>query len=197
MTEVNKNMEGSDGQDEGQAEQEQAVEKQTGTQVDATKLEAEIAKLTKDLENARKGERFAKSTKEDLLKRVDELEALTATHSDYKSKYEQAEEKLKEVVLNGALAEAAKAAKAKDVKAVLKLVDRSAIVMTDGVVDAKSVDAAMAQARKEYEILFEKVALPPAGRAAEGDVTGDYQKEIYAAKSQKEIEAVMRKYNKA
>lgn len=184
---------GSDGQNEEQKQQEQVENKQ----VDTTALEANIAKLTKDLENARKGERFAKSTKEDLQKRVDELEASFNANSEYKAKYEQAEEKLKNFALDGALTEAAKAAKAKDVKAVMKLVDRSAIVIKDGVVDTKTIEVAMAQTKKDYEILFDKVELPPSGRAAEGASTNDYQKEIYAAKSFKEIEAVQKKYNKA
>jgi outer membrane murein-binding lipoprotein Lpp len=154
-------------------------------------LEAKIVKLTKDLDNARKGEKFAKSTKEELSARITELEA----QGEWKSKYEQAEEKLKNFTLDTVISDAAKAARAKDTKAILKLVDRSTIVYNNGVVDTKSVEAAISATKKEFGLLFEAVELPPGGRAAEGDVTSGYQKEIRAAKSIKDIEAVMAKYN--
>ena len=193
MADANEEQKGPEGQNE-EKKQEQSSDNKP---VDTSKLEADIAKLQKDLENARKGERFAKSTKEDLQKQVDDLTEKAKAHEDYKTKYEQAEQRLKDFALDGALTEAAKSAKAKDVKAVLKLVDRSAIALKDGVVDTKTVEAAIAQTKKDYEILFDKVETPAAGRASEGANTSDYQKEIYAAKSQEEIAAVMKKYNKA
>ena len=99
--------------------------------------------------------------------------------------------------MDGALTEAAKAAKAKSVPAVLKLIDRSAIEVKDGVADAKAVEAAVAKAKQDYAVLFEEVQLPPAGRAAEGDVISGYDKEIRSAKSIDEIKSVMKRYNKA
>lgn len=174
-----------DGEKNEEVKQEQQVSP-------TAELEAKIAKLQKDLDNARKSEKFAKSTKEELAARVAELEA----QGEWKTKYEQAEEKLKNFALDTVLTKAAEAAKAKSIPAVLKLIDRSAIKVEDGVVDTKAVETAIANAKKDYGVLFEEVQLPAAGRAAEGDVTSGFQKEIRAAKSFKEIEEVMAKYNK-
>lgn len=176
---------------EGETQETQAT-KQDAESNPTSELEAKIAKLTKDLENARKGERFAKSTKEELAKRVEELEA----QGDWKARAEAAELKLKDYVLDSQIEKAALAAKAKDVKAVTKLIDRSVIKFENGSVDTKSVENAIAAAKKEFAILFDEVQVPQAGRAAEGEVTSGYEKEIRAAKSFPEIKAVMRKYNK-
>ena len=62
-------------------------------------LEAKIAKLSRDLENARKSEKFAKSTKEELAARVTELEA----QGEWKNKYEFAVEQLKNITLDTCL----------------------------------------------------------------------------------------------
>ena len=182
---------------EGQEVTEKQEQAQEAPKVDVSALEAQVAKLQKDLDNARKSERFAKTTKEDLQKRVEELEAAKGEEANWKARYEQAESRLKEQALDAALTEAAKAAKGKDIKAILKLVDRDSIAFKDGVADARAVAEAMNKAKQEFSLLFDKVETPPAGRAAEGSVLSDFQKEIRAAKSHAEIMEVMKRHNKA
>jgi ATP-dependent exoDNAse (exonuclease V) beta subunit len=178
---------------DGEEKEELVQEPESELVSKLSQLQADLEKTTKNLEAARKGEKFAKATKEELAKRVEELEA----QGEWKTKYEQAEHKLKTLSLDSAIGDAAKAAKAKDVKAVLKLVDRDSIVIKDGVVDTKSVELAIAKAKGEFGVLFEEVQIPQAGRAAEGDVTGGFEKEVRAAKSIADITAIMKRYNKA
>lgn len=175
---------------EGQTKPNVAEVKEQSNPV--TELETTIAKLTKDLENARKGEKYAKATKEELTAKLASFEE----QGDYKAKYEEATAKIQNMAMDGALTEAAKSAKAKSIPAVLKLIDRTGIEVKDGVADAKAIETAIAKAKQDYGILFEEVQLPPTGRAAEGNVTSGYDKEIRAAKSTAEIVAVMKRYNK-
>lgn len=163
--------------------------------------EEEFNKIKEILEKSRKAEKYAKQQKQQLEQRVAELEA----QGDWKAKYEQAEAKLAEkeekinrAAVDVALAEAAKEAKAKDTKAFIeKLVDRAAIKAIDGVVDAESVEAAVLKAKEEYPTQFEVVDLPSPRRAAEGAVTGGFEKELEAAKTQEEVLAVLSKYKRS
>ena len=82
----------------------------------------------------------------------------------------------------------------------------------DDAVDAASVTKAIAALKESDPILFgeteesgndqkghgngkQKPVVKPA-RATEGDTTGGYEKEVAAAKTHKELEAVARKYGK-
>lgn len=152
-------------------------------------LEAELTKTREILDKARKGEKFAKKTK-------DELEAQLKEQGKYKELYEQTEAKLKALTVDSVLAEAARTAKAKNVAAVLKLVDRSKIEMKDGVADAASALKAIEAIRAEVGELFEQVQTPTPARAAETQPIGGYEKEIRTARTIKDIEAVLKKYNK-
>lgn len=171
--------------------QETAVEE---TKVDdaLSQLQKELETTKANLEKSRKGEKFNQAKRIELENQLKEL----STGEDYKAKYEAAEAKLLNMALDVSLTEAAKAAKAKSIPAILKLIDRNSVVVNDGVVDTKTVEAAITKAKQEYGILFEEVQLPPTGRAAEGEVTAGYDKEIRAAKSHAELVAVMKKYNK-
>jgi len=82
-----------------------------------------------------------------------------------------------------------------------KLIDYSKIeVDDDGNIDIKSIDDQIKALKKSDPILFkkEKPTAPPVKRATDGTPTNGYEQELkaaVAAKSQKQVEAVMRKYN--
>jgi hypothetical protein len=156
-------------------------------------LEAELTKSREILEKARKGEKYHKQTKQELEQRVQELEA----QGDWKSKYEQLVERDNTRVVDGALSEALKdAAKPDSLKAALKLIDRSALKVKEGQVDAKALEAAVLKAREEFPSLFVEVQTPAPKRAAEGAVTAGFEQELAAAKTQAELLQVLKRHGK-
>jgi hypothetical protein len=186
--------------DDTNGSNDQTQDKQASTQANVSEADAaevtRIAELEAELDKARNNLQAARRfEKESKLTRA-ELEAQLRDQGKFKELYEQAATQLKNIALDGALAEAAKAAKAKDVKAVLKLVDRSSIEVKNGIADAKSVESAVLKAKEEFSILFDHVETPAPKRAAEGAVTSGFEKELDACKSAADIQAVMRKYGK-
>jgi len=109
-----------------------------------------------------------------------------------------------DAVLKDALAEA----KAKS-PSVLKLVDRSKVTLNeDGSVDPKSVAEAVKALKASDPDFFgtsdaatttaevRTVVVPPVHKAGEGTANNGFENEIKAAKSQQQIEAVLRKYGR-
>lgn len=180
------------------AKQESQVEAVAEKATDAeskrvAELEAELTKAREILEKARKGEKYHKQSKQELEQRVQELEA----QGDWKAKYEQMVERENGRVLDTALSDALKdAVKPENVKAVLKLIDRSAINVKDGAADAKSIEAAVLKTKEEFPNLFVEVTTPAPKRAAEGAVTSGYVQELAAANTQAELDAVLKRYGK-
>lgn len=158
---------------------------------------AEMNKLQKNLENSRKGEKFAKS---ELQKLKEAAEGAAELQSNYEAAVEKAaklEAKLRNGVIEGALKSALSDAKAKSVSTVMKLVNRDEIkINEDDTVDTDSLMSIITKIKSEDPILFEEVEAPDVKRSAEGAVVGSFEKELKAAKSQKEIEAVLRKHGK-
>ncbi|MFN9476085.1 phage scaffolding protein [Acidovorax sp.] len=182
----------------GSNDQTQAAE-QAQTQVADTQdsdAHKRIADLESQLEKARNNLQAARRFEQESKSKKSELEAQLTENASYKERAEQAENKLMTLALNGALTEAAKAAKAKNIAAVLKLVDRAGIEVKDGEVDAKAVEAAILKAKEEASELFEITAMPNPARAAEGAVTSGYETELAACKTQEQLIAVMRRYGK-
>lgn len=188
------NTEASD--DAQQEQTTQVNDADTSTEVSATEariaeLEAELTKSREILEKARKGEKYARQTKQQLEQRVAELEA----QGDWKAKYEEATTKLNDIAINNSLSAALEAAKALDAKMANKLVDRTAIKVINGVVDAESVETAVLKAKEEFPNQFAQVELPAPRRAAEGAVTGGFEKELAAAKTTDSYKDFLRKNN--
>lgn len=179
------------------AQQEEQGQAEASTEVSATEarikeLESELSKNQAILEKSRKSEKYAKQSRQQLEQRVQELEA----QGDFKTKYEQLVGQINSDALDKAISEAAsKAAKPEHVKAVAtKLIDRSAIQVTDGVADAKAVEAAMLKAKEEFPDYFIAAQTPEPKRAAEGAVIGGFEKELAAAKTQAEYAAVLKRH---
>ena len=197
---------GTDVQNEevGAAAQGEAVEFKTVEEALAAfkATKAELDKLSKNLEQSRKEEKFSKG---ELKRLKDELEKASKNDAlaELQGKYEAEvaartalETKIRNKLVDTALEAALKEAKAKSISTVMKLINRDDIKLENDEVDAKSVAAVIEKLRKEDSVLFDEVETPSVKRAAEGAVTGGYEKEIRAAKSQKEIEEVMRRYGK-
>lgn len=135
-------------------------------------------------------------------------QALQIEQGKYKELYEKATSEvtalktgLKNKAVDAALKEVLQKAGARSVDTVAKLIDKSQIVVSDEdwTVDVESINAQIENLKKTDSILFgvgEGANLPPVKRPSDGNVTGGFEQEIRAAKSQKEIEAVMRKFGK-
>jgi len=164
--------------------------------VDVKVLQKELADTKELLEKARRGETHNRNQRKDLETKLAELEG-----SDYKSKYDATLQELTELksglvktAVDQALTAAATAAGAKDIKAVLKLVERDSIEVKDGAADAKTIDAAIAKAKEEFSVLFEAPKTPDIKRPGVGNVTDTFKNELTAAKTKDEKLAVMKKY---
>lgn len=158
---------------------------------------AEMNKLQKNLENSRKGEKFAKS---ELQKLKEAAEGAAELQSNYEAAVQRANEletRFRNTAIDGALKSALTEARAKSVSTVMKLVNRDEITVNeDGTVDTESLNAMITRLKADDAILFEEPQIPDVKRSTEGQVTGGWEKEIGAAKSQTELEAVLRKYGK-
>lgn len=163
----------------------------------------ELEKLSKNLEQSRKEEKFSKT---ELKRLKDELEKASSNEalSELQGKYEAEvsartalETKVRNRVIDAALDAALKEAKAKSVSTVMKLINRDEVQFEGDEVDAKSVASIIERLRKEDSVLFDAVETPSVARAAEGAAIGSFEKEIRAAKSQQEIVNIMRRYGKA
>lgn len=167
-------------------------------------LKADHDKALKNLEQSRKEETFNKTERKRLEKELaaalksDGLSDLQAKLEAAEARANALEQKANNKLIDDALTKALTDAKAKAVSTVMKLINRGDIkVGDDGVVDTKSIEAQIATLQKEDPFLFEAVETPSVKRGAEGAVVGGYEKEVAAAKSIQDLEAVMRKYGKA
>lgn len=157
---------------------------------------AEMNKLQKNLENSRKGEKFAKTELQKLKEASSSLAELQANYEQAVAKSTALEAKIRNDLVDAALKSALAESKAKSISTVMKLINRDEIKVENDTVDAESLSALITKLKSEDPILFEAVEAPEPKRSAEGATTGGFQKELSACKSQKEIEAVLRKYGK-
>lgn len=172
-------------------------EQQTPEQIQA-RLDDLQAELVKKEELLKKVRKFEKENK-------DAAEKALAEQGKFKELYEQEvqrrselEGKMKDSAITSAINDALKDSGAISTTTVAKLLDKSKIGFEDGVVDIKSVQALISELKTSDPVLFQQqqTQVPPTKKAAEGDPVGGFEKEIRAATTQKQIEAVMRKYGK-
>jgi hypothetical protein len=135
-------------------------------------------------------------------------QALQLEQGKYKELYEKATSEvtalktgLKNKAVDAALKDVLQKAGARSVDTVAKLIDKSQISVNeeDWNVDLDSITTQIENLKKTDSILFgagEGANLPPVKRPSDGTTTSGFEQEIRAAKSHKEIEAVMRKYGK-
>jgi hypothetical protein len=184
-----------DGKQDTQESSAEAVPQSVDTspeEVSVEQLKADLARAEANLAKARKGEKYHKQSREELEQRLQSLE-----DGNWQARAEQAETQLRNIAVDGALgAEVAKHFKPESQKLLMKALEsaRAAIDVKDGVADAKAVEALMLKAKEEFPEHAITVDTPAPKRAAEGAVTGGYAKEMAAAKSIEEIEAIARRY---
>ena len=143
-------------------------------------------------------------------KKFDEL---NATHEATVNELTSFKENIKQQTITSNLSTALEAAGAKSVSTVMKIIDKSKLQFDEqGQLNVDSVVAAIEEVRNSDPILFgdpvdPKTAAPtvPTGnpildpgvkRAGEAATEGAFEKELKSAKTQKEIENILRKYGK-
>jgi len=192
------------------ANQGQQVEQETEVAVEDT--EAKIAELTNQLakqqeilDKARKGEKFQKNQREADVKKVQSL------YEAEKARADALEQKIRTQATDAVLRQVLSEQGAKAVDTAMKLVDRSAIKFgEDGSVDGESIKAVVSGLKQTDSILFDitqtetttttapvKQSTPPTVRATESDKVLGFAAEIQSAKTQSELQAVLKKYGKA
>lgn len=170
---------------------------------------AELARVNaereKDSELLKKVRKYEKENKERAEAAQKEQGKWKELYEEELAKRESFETKAREASINSVLKEALKESGAKAVDTVMKLVDKAGVVVDeDGNVDIKSVNEIIKSVQQSDPFLFGEVetttaptTIPAAKRATEGERLGGYEAEIAAAKTQKELTAVLKKYGMA
>lgn len=152
------------------------------------KQDALIEKLRQHEQQSLEAEKAAKKEKQTEVERVTEL-------------YEQ---KLNSMALDAALEGELGKANARNIELAKKVIDTNSITVVDGRVDRMTVREAIEALKASDNYLFgdgatstvvEKPKAAKPGRPAEGATEDVIKKEINAAKTQKELNAILAKYN--
>lgn len=173
-------------------------EVKTYTEEQYAELQEKVSITEANLEKSRKGEKFYKAKSAEFENKLKEVPDAT----ELQTKLDLATKELdglKTASTNALIDTALKAeiekAGGKAASTVLKLVDRSKIVITDGQVDTKSIEEAVSEVKKTDAVLFDTTQkVPPVKLPGTGNVTDAFKTELKAAKNQKELTAVYTKY---
>lgn len=169
------------------------------------RLEADAAKTAELLAKVRKFEKENKTAAEKAQQRAEELERKV---QEEESKRTELETKIRNRIVDAALEKALVDAKAVAPSTALKLLDKAAVKVDGEDVDAASVKELIDALQKSDPVLFTaattetkqeaqtNIQHPPVKKAAEGEVVAGFEKEMRAAKTQKAVEDVLRKYGK-
>lgn len=179
-----------------QTQEETSVEETVDAVTKLKEVEAELAQKQELVKQLRKYEKSQKEAKEAALKEQNEWKTL---YEEANSKLTQYEQQLKDNSIQNAIDKLATKSGAKSVQTLSKLIDKTRVVVNeDGSVDDSSIESLIAELQKTDSILFElpSVQTPELKKANEDTSVLSYETELRKAKSQKELEAVMKKYGK-
>lgn len=160
-------------------------------------LAKQSEQMEKDAALLKKVRKYEKENKEQADAALKEQGKYKELYDTELGKRQGLELKVRDGIINSAVE---KVLKEKNVTlslpTALKLLDRSKVVIEDDEVDTKSIQAQLDALKKSDPTLFGGTKLPDVKRPGEGDPVGGYEKELRAAKSQKEIDAVLKKHGK-
>lgn len=170
------------------------------------KLQKLLDQVTSERDKLRVNNRELKANAggaDDLKKQLDDL---LAEKSKLVEEYNGFKSKVKQEKLDSRLTTALKDAGAKSLSAALKLLDRDSIEFgDDDSVNEDSIKKAIESLKEAEPVLFgetetkddkQKPGIQPKPAAQKTDEKSSYEAEIRAAKSVKEINAIMKKYGK-
>lgn len=160
-------------------------------------LEEEKAKTNELLPKLRKFEKENKAKAEAEMKAKGEYQKL---YEEALAELNATKGQIRDGKVNSALEAALKEANVKSLSTAMRLLDKSQIEIEGDSVSTKSLAKAVKGLMESDPILFEvaeeKATAPSVKRSSEGTPVSGFDKEVRAAKTQKELEAVLRKYGK-
>lgn len=159
-------------------------------------IQDELDKKSELIKQLRKYERQQKEEKEKILKEQGDFKVL---YEETIEKYNQLKGKLKNDSIDTAISEIAKNMGVKSISTLNKLIDKNSIAFDDNDnVDLNSVKEIIKGLQKSDPFLFEplEVQTPSPKKATEEISTSNYEIELKKARTPKEIELVLKKYNK-
>ena len=193
-------------------QQEQQTQTQTEAKTEGPKSLEEALQIINHLKGIKSEAFKERDAVKSKLKEFEDAKAsseaaLLAEQGKFKELFEKAQQKLTSIqetlktkAVDSALREALQKAGARSVDTVAKIVDKSKIVLNEDYdVDPNSIQSQIDELKKSDPILFgpgEANNLPPAKRPSDGVPQAGFVQEMRAAKSQKEIEAVLKKFGK-
>ena len=138
---------------------------------------------------------------EDALKNLTngynkDIEDWKSKYEDINSKYTQLNDTVRNDKINNALIDALKQNNVKSIDTALKIIDKSLIELVDNNVDTKVIEKIVSDLKISDAILFDTPQIPSVKDAGNNINTNSYEQELKTAKSQKDIEKILRKYNK-
>jgi hypothetical protein len=172
---------------------------------EASKIEALTTELEKSKELVSKLRKFEKENKSALEAAIADSAKYQQRFSDTVSELDKLKSTVRSKVLSESIEKALIQQGAVGIGTAAKLLDTTTIEFSDDVtVDTASLEAAVEKLKQSDPVLFgsrddqSQVPKPTVEvkRAAEVDPVGGYEKEIRAAKTQKDIINVMKKYGK-
>ncbi len=184
--------------DSADAQNKEAEGSKTYTEEQFAELQEKLSITEANLEKSRKSETFNRNKRVELENQLKAAPDVT----ELQSKLETATKELdglKTAATNALIDTALKAeiekAGATSVSTVLKLVDRSKIVIKDGQVDTKTVEDVIGEVKKSDAVLFDsKKATPAIKQPGNGNAIDSFKNELKATKTRAEADAVYAKY---
>jgi hypothetical protein len=182
---------------------------------EVTRLQGLLEQTTAERDKLRVSNRELKLSSNGATSLQQQLDTLLAEKSTLVEEFTGFKNGIRQEKLGALLSTALEAAGATSLSATKKLLDMTKIEFgDDGNVKLDSLTAAIQELKKAEPVLFKEAEAdpkgvtststsgggqePPGKAAAQGkDAKSSYETEIRAAKSVKEIEAVMKKYSKA
>lgn len=122
---------------------------------------------------------------------ITKLETITSEFNGFK-------DSIKQEKISGTLQSAIEKAGALSVNTVMKLIDKSKVEFDDtGNVKDESITSLITSLKESDPVLFgEQFIDPGVKRASDASTEGAYEREIKSCRTQREIDAVLRKYGK-
>lgn len=196
MTEVSQIEEDSVDTQQEPKEQTNSENNNSEVEKEIERLKQELLKKEEILEKARRSEKHRGNERDALRQQLQEVIKYKDLYEKEYARRTDLEHKIEQNVINTTIATVLTEAKAKSVDIVAKLIDRSDLVVKDGAVDAALIKQRVEELKTTSAFLFDEVKVPSVKQAADGTPKSGYETEMRAARTQKEIQEVMRKYNK-
>lgn len=163
--------------------------------VDVNTLQEELKHQKELIKNLRKYEKSYKEEQERILKEQDKYKELYEGSINQVNELKQSLTNLK---LDSVLTNVIKDSGAKNVNIIQRLIDKSNVITEDGEIDIKSIQKQINSLQKEDPSLFglNEKDTPEIKKTSSADPVSSMEIEIKKAKTTKELEDILKRYNR-